>query len=1133
MKKKCQDDAPGKTFPGAVKIFLKMKLTLCVILFSFLGAMASESYSQTTKLSLDLKNTKVKDVLRAIENQSEFFFLYSEKLIDVDREVNIEVQGSPVEKILDKIFDGTDVNYTVKGRQIVLATPEANNIVGKSSVSQKLVKKVSGKVTDSSGTSLPGVSVVVKGTTLGVITDTNGNYTLSNVTDGATIVFSFVGMTTQEIASGTKTELSVIMNESSISMDEVIVIGYGTTSKKDFTGSVVSVKMENSPIANQPRMNALEAMKGSVAGLDVGAVNSAGGTPTIQIRGQKSISGNNSPLIILDGTIFMGSLDQINPNDIASYEVLKDATSSAAYGSRSANGVIIITTKKGKQGKPTITFNATSGIQTWQTKPVMQTPKQYIQTVLDRNNTTDMSWMSAQLKANMDAGKVTDWLALCTRTGYIQDYQTSISGASEKMNYYLSGAYSASNGVVIGDDFNRATFLAKINTNITSWLQMGMDAAYTNAHYSGIRANLTTAMNLGPYSVPYRDKANRLLEKYPETQSQVNPLWDVLGDTRDNLDNRNNFRVNTFALVKCPWVKGLTYRFNYAGNLSKDQTGAFTNERSFVPEGPVTDLSRYSAATYKNLLAKANGNINNSTLSSWLIDNILSYKGNFGKHTVDLTAVATRDFTHSEYENMTGTDFTANGNTLLGIWGLNKATTQKIDVGIVDRANIGYFGRANYSYNEKYFLTTSYRRDGASVFGKDTKWGNFFAGGLAWEISKEGFYAPLKKVVNSLKLKVSSGMNGNQGLPPYGTLSTVASGSSGGIRYEFGSPTINYGLNVTALGNPSIGWEKTQSTNFGFESAWLNDRLFWDVDLYFTQTTNQLFTRVIPVMTGFSTMQSSFGQVNNTGIESTISSVNIKTKDWNWSSGLTFWLNRNKLVHLYGTDLNHDGKEDDDIANSLFIGKPLGAIYGYKQDGIVQTSDIQYMTANGVTAGTPKYVDLDGDGKITSADRQILGYASPSFKLNLSNTVTYKNFGFYMMVAGVFGGGPGYYLQSNSTAFMAGGTGLFASNSIYIPYWTAANPSNKYPSATFAGDGRFLGLMSRDFIRIQDINLSYTFNELWVKNAGIKSMKVYISATNPLTFTRWKGGDPEVGVTVRSNTLSALTSFNLGANISF
>jgi TonB-linked SusC/RagA family outer membrane protein len=1104
------------------KLSVIMRLTIFLLMFTVLQSIAVTASSQSSGLTLNVK-TKVEQILLQIENQTNYVFLYNKDLIDVDKVASINVKGASVEEVLEILFEGSNVNYKMVGRQIVLSPL----------FSQAQQRKITGKVTDSKGEPLPGVSIIVKGTANGTITNVDGNYELGKVDDSATLVFSFVGMTSQEIRVQGRTALNVVLEEETKGLDEVIVIGYGTAKRQDFTGSVASVKMENSPIANEPNMNALEAIKGSVPGLDVGAVNSAGGTPSIQIRGQKSISGSNSPLIVLDGVIFMGSLNQINPNDIASYDVLKDATSAAAYGSRSANGVIVITTKKGKSGKPMININASVGVQTWPTKPEMQTPEQWIQTVLDRNKTTDMSWMTAQLKANMEAGNVTDWLDLSTHTGIVQDYQASISGANEKMNYYLSSAYSKSRGVVIGDDFNRSTILGKISADITSWLQTGVDAAYTFAHYSGARANLTTAMNLGPYSVPYRDEAKRLLEKYPETQSQTNPLWDVLGDTRDNLDKRNNVRLNAFAVVKCPWIKGLSYRVNYSATLSKDQTGYFLYERSYVPEGPVTDAARYSASTYKNLLSKANGSFTNNTTTTWLIDNILSYKNTFGKHSVDLTVVATRDYSHYEYQTMTGSDFTANGNTLLGIWGLAKATTQKLDIGVTDRANIGYFGRANYSFNDKYFLTTSYRRDGASVFGSDKKWGDFAAAGLGWKISNEEFFVPLKQTINSLKLKASFGMNGNQGLDPYGTLSTMASGSSGGIRYEFGSATINYGLNAATLGNPALGWEKTESWNFGFESAWLNDRLSIDVDVYVSQTKDQIFQRNIPVMTGFSSMKSSMGQVNNSGVELNIRSTNIKTKHFKWNTGYTFWLNRNKLVHLYGDDIDKDGKEDDDIGNSRFIGKPLGAIYGYKQDGIVQTSDTEYMALNGVTPGTPKYVNLDNDPKITSADRMILGYSSPNFKMNLSNTLEYKNWQFYMMISGVFGGGPGYYQTSNAAAFMAGGTGLFASNSIYIPYWTDKNPTNKYPAATFAGDGRFLGLMRRDFIRIQDISLSYNFKQGWIKKMNISNLNVFVSAKNLATFTNWVGGDPEVGVTVRSNTLSALTSYNLGINVTF
>jgi len=405
------------------------------------------------------------------------------------------------------------------------------------------------------------------------------------------------------------------------------------------------------------------------------------------------------------------------------------------------------------------------------------------------------------------------------------------------------------------------------------------------------------------------------------------------------------------------------------------------------------------------LLTSANGNIDNNKTFSYVLDNILNYKNTFKKHSIEATLVATRDYLRYEQVNSIGSDFAANGNTTLGVWGLAKATVQKVNVNITERANIGYLGRLSYSFNDKYFVTSSYRRDGASVFGANNKWADFAAFGGAWKISNETFlknYTPL----NSLKLKLSWGQNGSQGVGPYGTLSTIANGTSGNIRYEYSDAQgkINYGLYQNTLGNSDLGWESTSTWNTGFESAWLNNRLFIDFDVYSSQTTDQIFTRNIPVMTGFKTILASLGQVNNAGVEISLRSVNIKTKDLTWNTTVTYWKNKNKLVHLYGEDKNGDGKEDDDIANSRFIGKSLGAIYGYEQDGIVQATDIDYIALTGAAAGAPKYKDLDGVAGITAADRKILGYDKENFKLNMSNTLSYKNFEFYAMVTGSFGG---------------------------------------------------------------------------------------------------------------------------------
>jgi TonB-linked SusC/RagA family outer membrane protein len=1003
---------------------------------------------------------------------------------------------------------------------------------------------VSGKITDNSGEPLPGVNVTVKATTTGVVSDVDGKYSII-VPDAETVLaFSYIGYETMEIRVGARTTINVTMKESALGIEEVIVIGYGTTRRQDFTGSVSSVRLENSPIALTPNLNALEAIKGNVAGLDIGATNSAGGQPSMQMRGQKSISGSNDPLIVVDGVIYLGSIRDINPNDIASYDILKDATSAAAYGSRSANGVIMITTKRGKSSKPVIRFDASGSFQTWQNRPELMKGEQWLESVMARNNSTDLTWLRPQEQANMDAGKEINWLDESTREGWIQDYQVSVSGASERVNYYLSAGYADNQGVVMGDDYNRISAMSKISSDITDWLRIGVDAAFSKQDFSGAGANLYDATIMPPYGVMYRNEEQKLLERYPITQSAINPLWGVTNGSHDNIDLRNNFRINTFAVVKLPWLPGLSYRFNYAANLSQNQSGDFYYETHYVAQGAYDDETRYSPTAYQNLLSNANGYINNNRTFSWVVDNILNYKNTFGKHSIDLTAVATRD--RRDYEEVVsrGSNFAENGNTTLGIYGLSKATVQKVEyqhdengkvVSNSQRSNIGYLGRASYAFDERYFLTASVRKDGASVFGANRKWGTFTAFGAAWNITKETFFNT-PSWLNNLKVKLSWGKNGNQGLDPYGTLSTVKNAASGGVRYQMGnSSNILYGMQTDALGNADLGWEATQSWNTGFESAWLGNRLFVDIDVYFSRTTDQIFTRDIPVMTGFKTIKSSMGEVANSGVEATLRTVNTKRNSpIRWESAFTFWLNRNELVHLYGDDLDGDGKEDDDIANSRFIGKPLGAIFGYVQDGIVQESDTEYMTANGVTAGTPKYKNIDNspDGKITADDREILGYANPNFKLNMSHTLGYKNWDLYAMLIGTFGGG-GYYLKSNEAAYMTNGSGLFYSNGIYIPWWTPENMSNVYPSAVFSGDNRFKGLQNRGFVRLQDVTLSYSLPQVLLRQLNVEQLRIFLTAKNLFTITSWEGGDPEVGTPVRENTYPVLTSFTLGANISF
>lgn len=989
-------------------------------------------------------------------------------------------------------------------------------------------------VADDSGP-YPGVVVRVKGTDHASLTDLEGRAVIRGVDAPVTLVVSMMGFKTEEVTAAPGQTVRVTLHEDSELLDEVVVIGYGTAKRKDYTGSVTSVRLENSPVALAVNSNALESLKGNVAGLDIGATNSAGGQPSVQVRGQKSISGASAPLIVLDGLIFMGGLNDINPADIATIDILKDASSAATYGSRSANGVLVITTKKGTTRKPTISFNASCAAATWANKPRMKSGQDYVDAIMARNNLTDLSWMSEQEYYNYQNGLTTDWLAYSTRIGVKQDYQASVSGAGEKVNYYLSVSRSDSKGIVKGDDFTRFNLLGKINTDITSWLNVSMDAAFTRQDYSGIEANILTAYYLSPYGAPYR-AGTTLLEKYPVTSSDgfQNPLWQTDKTLREQTDVRENYRLQSSALVRCPWVDGLTLRLNYSYTDTQKKTSDFRHEGYSIQEGRYDDESRYSSATLARLLASATGTRKNEVTRSRLFDAILNYSHAFGRHDIDATIVATRDRSTYDAESMTGTNYSGNGNTILGIHGLSKAEVHGVWEDGVETANIGYLGRVLYNYDGRYSFTGSVRRDGASVFGAHRRWGNFWSLGLAWTPSKEAFWGPgLKRVLTDFKVKASGGVNGNQTLAAFSTLSKVVSGQSGGIRYEFDTSDIQYGIVISSMGNADLGWEATTAYNTGFESSWFEGRVDWDVDAYYSQTRDQIFTRTIPMMTGFESVKSTMGQVDNVGIESTVRSENVRTADFQWHSALTFWLNRNKLVHLYGEDLDGDGREDDDISNNLFIGKGLGVIYGYVQTGIVQASDNDYIGVYGGVPGHPKYADLNADDQITSEDRAILGYSSPNFRLNLSNTLSYKQFELYMMWAGIFGGAH-RYMRSNANAFRVSNvTGYATANLIDIPWWTAEKPSEVYPAATFSTDGRYLALQDRTFVRLQDVTLSYTLRRSMLERFNLINLKVFLSGKNLLTFTRWVGDDPETGSSVLSSTLPVARSVTAGINISF
>lgn len=1008
-----------------------------------------------------------------------------------------------------------------------------------------------GQIFDPNGEPIIGATVKVQGSGNGTVTDIDGNFSL-DVPAGTPLEISYIGYKTQVI-NATAAPLKIKMEEDTQALNEVVVVGYGTVKRKNFTGSVSTVNVANSAIATLPSSNAMDALRGTASGITLSQQQGAGQSPDLQVRGQKSVNGGSSPLIVMDGVIFMGSLRDIDPNIIQNMSVLKDATSLAAYGSQAANGVIMITTKKGQIGKPVINVNTSWAFSTAASKPDVLSASDYVKKVnllngLDEN--ADPTWMREFEYENYKNGKTIDWYDYCTRTGLMQNYSASVSGATEKTNYYFSGTYTDQAGVVKGDDYNRTAFNMRLQSDITKWLQIGGQASYTYNDYSGPTTyNLYQAVRLSPYGQAERADGGGL-EKFPcnEGVYRVNPLWDVESGTIDDHDTYQTVALKGHILLTAPWIEGLTFRMNGTYSVENVERDYFTHEGYYIKEGSSDD--RYAPSTISNYLASANGYSARTKNTYWVWDNILNYNHQFGDHFVDATFVYTRDSYTYDYRQFNGSDFAALGNTNLGASGLNYAGTQKIgSIGYTRKNDVGYLWRVNYNYLDTYHLSLSLRRDGSSVFGANHKWGNFPAVGVAWTASNEQFIKNIKPI-SYLKIKASWGKNGNQSLSPYQTLSKITLGQAGGYSYTFGNTSeVSWGQRVTTMGNADLGWESTEAFNYGFELGLLKDRINLQFDGYVSKTTNQIFDRSIPVMiNGLTSMKATMGRVDNWGIEINLHTKNIVKKDFTWESSLIFYLNRNKLKELYG-----DGK--DDVSNSLFLGKSLGAIYGYKPIGIVQAAydsngnpvydangnlqvcdaDKAYAEANGAVPGDVKFANMDGseDGKITSDDRTILGYKKPNFTMSLGNTFRYKDFELYFLFTGLFGGN-GYARATNLYAYQTS-SDVQADNNLNHGWWTAENKSNEYPRINYS-NGNYRPVQSYAFVRLQDLSLSYNFRQAWVKKVGISNLKVYMACKNLFTLTGWDGGDPEVQQTLGTGysygyPLSRTVSF--GLNLTF
>lgn len=1058
--------------------------------------------------------------------------------------------------------------------------------------SQNVVIK--GSVADVSNEPLLGVNVKIKGTSTGCITDIDGNFSL-NGKKGCTLVISYIGMVTQEVTfSGTP--LKVVLKDDAQALEEVVVVGYGTMRKKDLTGSVVQVRPEN--IANENPKTVQDILRGT-PGLAVGYNSDAKGGGSLSVRGQRSLytdGGHNDPLLIVDGMMFYGELSEINPDDIGQIDILKDASAAAVYGAKAANGVIIITTKKGKQGKPMINFTANVGLTQrsayrdrfspsgylqhyadWKEKGTyganadgewdayqtgvykgmtdyFKNPNKLVGTDLDTwraytqnaSGESDLSiWarrlgFTGNVLNNIIAGKTVDWEDKAFRLGLNQDYNTSISGASEKVDYYFSLGYLRNEGALIDDTYRAVRANMKLNAKVTKWFEVGANVNFQDRTDGSIDLDEDYFLRNSPYA-DYADENGNPIQ-YPNDGS-----WSQRGYNYDfqkkYLELEKGYTVfNSILNAKMNLPFGITYQFNAAPRFQ------FFYDRYFMSaELPGSNPNDRGA------------NREQERRFDWSLNNTLTWDKTFAeKHHFIVTLAQEAEERKSwsdriEARNILPSDALGFHNTQNG----SKENSTYKTTDSHETAD-GMLARLFYSYDDRYMLTTSFRRDGYSAFGSSNPYAYFPSVAVAWTFSNEQFFQKFKNIMSTGKLRVSFGKNGNRSLKdPYVALANLSGGSGGYMGYitSAGDLQLMRYLMADRMANPTLQWEKTQAWNFALDFGFLGDRITGTFDVYKMSTRDMIMSQPLQSFTGFSNITTNLGQVDNNGFELSLSTVNIKQKNFQWNTVLNFTYNKNRIKHLfyqYENVLDANGnvigqKESDYTASSWFIGKPINEIWDYKVIGIWQKNEWQEAAKYKQVPGDPKVWNnpandvYNADGTVKTIvynndDKQCLGTTTPPISWSMRNEFTlWKDLTLSINIYSYMGH------KSLSTNYLNndddGGRMTYAAACKEAKeYWTIYNPTNKYARIEAQGpDGaKSPGkLYDRSFIRLENIAVGYTLPKQLTQKWGIERVKVSGTIRNVATWAKdWEYGDPENGAHGEKSALGTRL-YSLGVNLTF
>lgn len=1104
------------------KLFLTMKISV-ILLFCSMLSFGVESYSQNKRFTLEMEQASVRDVIHSIEAQSEFIFFYQDQNIDLDQKVSIEGEDLSVEEILDRLFAETGNTYMVKDRQVIIGKAEmqpAHNEVIESEMQVEQQKKtLSGVVRNEEGVGLPSVTVIVKGTTIGVTTDFDGKFNIEVPQDAETLMFSFVGMQSQELAIGNQQTFEVVMSEDDMDLEEVIAIGYGVQKKADLTGAVSVVKTEE--IMQAPTTNAMEAIQGIVPGMMISRTSGAAGASVdILIRGNRSINGSNAPLFVVDGVQGV-NFEDINASDIESINVLKDASSTAIYGAQGANGVIIISTKKGEAGKPRVSYNGYSGINGFTKYPESRMGDDYLNLRREANRTAGI-WNSAaddeKIFADYEMEAIrnnewTNWKDLVLQNGILQNHVVTVSGGANQLKTLLTVGYMNEEGPYANDEMDKYTARLNVDYELASWAKTGLNSQLTYYDIDRRTDPITMSLYTSPFGDAYDEDGN--VNIYPiEGRSIISPLADEAASVTA-IDNRLRTNANMNAYIELTPIKGLSYRSNLALALSSSRNGSYFDSESIAKMGSSSEATyRASNSRYLNF------------------DNILTYGADFGDHSLKVTGLTSYIKSTSDWVEGSGLNQMLPYQLFYSLQGSEEGT-KEVYSGYVEYANFSVAGRLNYSFKGKYLLTGTMRYDGASRLAEDNRWDYFPSLGAAWRISEEDFMDNAD-LISNLKLRASYGMAGNSAIAPYGTQTSMSLSSS----FSFGDVTAPY-YSINTYGNSSLGWEKSKTSNIGIDLGMFNNRISLTADYYMTTTSDILLSRTLPWSNGGKNknVYQNIGETKNKGFELALRTVNYDSKNFKWNTALTFTTTSeyiSKLIdeeNIYWVNGQH---------TSLIIGEPIYTFYDHVSEGIWQLGEEAEMAkfnenGHNYKPGDIKVKDLNNDYIIDGDnDRQPVGSETPAWEGGLNNTFKYKNFdmGFYIYARvgqEIWGEVLGRYNPNG-----------LENGPAFIDYWTPENPSMQYPRPDANINGLYqyqhanvLHITNGSFVKLKNVSLGYTLPSAWMDQLSISKVRFYATGANLLTWVkdeRLKNYDPERGGS-ESSPLTRQLIF--GVNIDF